>query len=57
VDIQPLKRGLAGLSLHNVTLVHDHDLAPAKARATHDQPLNLIFIKLAGQWRLAFGAQ
>jgi len=57
VDIQPLKRGLAGLSLHKVTLVHDHDLAPAKARATHDQPLNLIFIKLAGQWRLAFGAQ
>ncbi len=54
-DIAPLQRGLGGLSLRLVTLVDDHDLAKASTAST--RPLDLIFIKVAGQWRLAFGAR
>jgi len=53
-DIEPLKRGLTGLSLRTVALVHDHDLATARA-VSAGRSLNLIFVKLAGEWRLAFG--
>lgn len=49
-DIAPFKRALVDARLDSVTLVHDHDLAEGKVASG----LRLLFVRLAGGWRLGF---